>query len=44
VSFGKSEIEFSLRTRDPVVACIRNLEETARLERTWSGLDGTVVK
>jgi integrase len=36
-SVGKSEIKFSLRTRDPVVARIRNLEETARLERAWSG-------
>ena len=42
-SIGKSEIKFSLRTRDPVVARIRNLEETARLERAWSGIDGTVV-
>jgi integrase len=42
-SVGKSEIKFSLRTRDPVVARIRNLEEMARLERAWSGFDGTVV-
>jgi integrase len=42
-SVGKSEIKFSLRTRDPVVARIRNLEETARLERAWSGFDGTIV-
>jgi integrase len=40
---GRSEIKFSLRTRDPVVARIRNLEEMARLERAWSGIDGTVV-
>jgi integrase len=38
-SVGKREIKFSLRTRDPVVARIRNLEEMARLERTWSGID-----
>jgi hypothetical protein len=32
------------QTRDPVVARIRNLdEETARLDRAWSGIDGTVV-
>jgi hypothetical protein len=42
-SVGRSEIKFSLRTRDPVVARIRNLEEMARLERAWSGIDGTVV-
>jgi hypothetical protein len=42
-SVGKSEVKFSLRTRDPVVARIRNLEETARLEWAWSGLDGTLV-
>ena len=38
-SVGKREIKFSLRTRDPVVARIRNLEEMARLERAWSGAD-----
>lgn len=36
---GRREIKFSLRTRDPVVARIRNLEEAARLERAWSGID-----
>jgi hypothetical protein len=41
---GKSEIKFSLRTRDPVVARIRNLEETARIERAWSKIDGAVVE
>jgi hypothetical protein len=40
---GRSEIKFSLRTRDPVVARIRNLEEMARLERAWSAIDGTVA-
>ena len=35
-SVGKSEIKFSLRSRDPVVARIRNLEEMARLERALS--------
>ncbi|ACE99586.1 integrase family protein [Rhodopseudomonas palustris TIE-1] len=38
---GKNEIKFSLQTRDPVVARIRNLEEMARLERAWAEIDGT---
>jgi hypothetical protein len=38
---GKTEIKFSLQTRDPVVARIRNLEEMARLARCWAELDGT---
>jgi hypothetical protein len=38
---GKTEIKFSLHTRDPVVARIRNLEEMARLARCWAELDGT---
>lgn len=37
---GKSEIKFSLKTRDPVVARIRNLEATARLERAWARIKG----
>lgn len=41
---GKSEIKFSLKTRDPVVARIRNLEQTARIERAWSKIDGAVVE
>jgi hypothetical protein len=32
-SVGKREIKFSLQTRDPVVARIRNFEAMARLER-----------
>ena len=40
---GDSEIKFSLRTRDPAVARIRNLEEMVRLERAWSGIDGRLV-
>ena len=40
---GKSEIKFSLQTRDPVVARIRNVEETARLERAWSEIDSIVA-
>lgn len=40
---GKSEIKFSLQTRDPVVARIRNLEEMARLARAWSEIGGSVV-
>jgi hypothetical protein len=42
-SVGKSEIKFSLQTRDPAIARIRNLEETVRLERAWSGIDVTLV-
>ncbi|WP_426437087.1 DUF6538 domain-containing protein [Bradyrhizobium genosp. P] len=42
-SVGKSEIKFSLRTRDPVIARIRNLEEAARLERAWSGIDAATA-
>src|SRR5690242_1494044 len=42
-SIGKSEIKFSLRTRDPVVARIRNLEEMARIERAWSGIGPAIV-
>ncbi|WLA83200.1 DUF6538 domain-containing protein [Bradyrhizobium elkanii] len=38
---GKSEIKFSLQTRDPAVARIRNLEQLARLERAWAEIDGT---
>ncbi len=41
---GRSEIKFSLKTRDPVVARIRNLEDTARIERAWSKIDGAVVE
>jgi integrase len=42
-SVGKSEIKFSLRTRDPVVARIRNLEEMARIERAWSVIGPATV-
>lgn len=40
---GKREIKFSLQTRDPVVARIRNLEELAKIERAWSGIDAAIV-
>jgi integrase len=40
---GKSEIKFSLQTRDPAVARLRNLEELARLERAWLGIDASIV-
>jgi integrase len=40
---GKSEIKFSLQTRDPAMARIRNLEELARLERAWAEIDGTRI-
>ena len=38
-SVGKREIKFSLRTRDPVVARLRNLEAMIQLERQWAGID-----
>lgn len=41
---GRSEIKFSLRTRDPAVARLRYLEELARLERAWAELDGTMAR
>jgi integrase len=41
---GKSEIKFSLQTRDPAVARLRNLEEMARLERAWAESDGTLLE
>ncbi len=40
---GRSEIKFSLQTRDPAVARIRNLEELTRLERAWAEIDGTRI-
>lgn len=40
---GRREIKFSLQTRDPVVARIRNLEEMARIERAWAEIDGTRI-
>lgn len=36
---GKSEIKFSLLTRDPNVARLRNLEAMLKVERTWAGYD-----
>ena len=42
-SVGKSEIKFSLKTRDPILARIRNLEEMARLEREWAGIDAPII-
>ena len=38
---GRSEIKFSLQTRDPALARLRYLEELARLERAWAEIDGT---
>jgi hypothetical protein len=34
---GKSEIKFSLRTREPDVARLRNLEAMLEIERAWAG-------
>jgi site-specific recombinase XerC len=42
-SVGKSEIKFSLRTRDPAIARIRHLEELAKIERAWSGIDAMII-
>jgi integrase len=38
-SVGKREIKFSLHTRDPDVARLRNLEAMIQFERQWSGVD-----
>jgi integrase len=38
-SVGKNEIKFSLHTRDPDVARLRNLEAMIQFERQWSGVD-----
>ncbi|OQW55310.1 MAG: hypothetical protein A4S14_00610 [Proteobacteria bacterium SG_bin9] len=38
---GRREIKFSLQTRDPAVARLRNIEQLARLERAWAEIDGT---
>src|ERR1700755_655389 len=40
---GKSEIKFSLRTRDPDIARLRNLEAMVKIERAWAGYDITGV-
>lgn len=40
---GRSEIKFSLRTRDPDVARLRNLEAILEIERAWAGYDVTAV-
>ncbi len=41
---GKREIKLSLRTRDPDVARLRNLEELLRIERDWARFKGVVPK
>lgn len=40
---GKGEIKLSLGTTDRRVARIRCLEELARLERAWSGIDASII-
>jgi integrase len=40
---GKREIKISLRTCDRAVARIRCLEELAKIERAWSGIDPAVI-
>jgi hypothetical protein len=42
-SVGKSEIKFSLRTRDAAIARIRHLEELVKIERAWSGIDAAII-
>jgi hypothetical protein len=39
---GKGEVKLSLGTRDPAIARIRHLEELAKIERAWSGIDATI--
>lgn len=36
---GKCEIKFSLRTRDPVIARLKNLEAMVEIERAWAAYD-----
>jgi hypothetical protein len=38
-SAGKTEIKFSLRTRDPIVVRMRNLEAIVEIERKWAVVD-----
>jgi hypothetical protein len=40
---GKSEIKFSLRTRDPDIARLRNLEAMVKIERAWAGCRADVT-
>ncbi len=40
---GKSEIKFSLRTRNPDIARLRNLEALIDVERAWAAYDFTIV-
>src|ERR1019366_9420260 len=40
---GKSEIRFSLHTRDPDIARLRNLEAMVEIERAWGGHDIVAV-
>ena len=40
---GKAEIKFSLRTRDPVIARLRNLEAMVEVERAWAAYDAVAV-
>jgi integrase len=40
---GKREIKLSLGTTDRKIARIRCLEELARIERAWSGIDASII-
>jgi integrase len=42
-SVGKTEIKFSLQTRDPLIARLRNLEAILKIERERAGYDIAVV-
>jgi integrase len=42
-SVGRTEIKFSLRTRDPRIARLRNLDAMLKLERAWAGHDIALI-
>jgi hypothetical protein len=42
-SAGKTEIKFSLRTRDPIVVRMRNLQAIVEIERKWADYTIAVV-
>jgi hypothetical protein len=42
-SVGRAEIKFSLRTRDPQIARLRNLDAMLKLERAWAGHDIALI-
>jgi hypothetical protein len=42
-SVGRAQIKFSLRTRDPQIARLRNLDAMLKLERAWAGHDIALI-